>query len=312
MKIAIADLGTNTFNLLIRDLSTGELLYNGKLPVKLGKGGIHENRIADDAFARGVDAMVQHRNTANTFGVDRFFAFATAAVRTSSNGHEFTRAVFESTGIHVNVIDGLQEAQFIFEGVRKAIDLPDYPVMVMDIGGGSTEFVIGTKTEVLWFNSYKLGVSRLLEIFKPQDPATEGDALKIRQYILDETPDLQTAIAKYQPKMLIGSSGSFDTLYDIIAHRFNRLPLQLDQINGRFDEGELRNVATYLMSLSREERLVVPGMLEMRVDMIHLSGLQIETILNIHDFDSLRLSTYALKEGVIDAVTENPEKWHAS
>lgn len=298
MRIGIVDLGTNTFNLLIRDTESGTTLYNNKIPVKLGRGGITDGKISPDAFERGLDAMISHRSTAADYHVDRIVAFATSAVRSATNGDEFVQAVFEATQIHIEVIGGLREAELIFKGVRQAVPIGEEPVLVMDIGGGSTEFILGNNQEVFWANSYDLGVTRLLDMFKPNDPITADQSTVIRQYVESHLGDLIEAYRKYPARMLIGSSGSFDTMYDVISLRHGRPPLQSGQVSGAFDEGELRDVINDLMSMTTEERLAVPGMIEMRAEMIHLSGIQIALVLDLLVIEKMRLSTYSLKEGV--------------
>ncbi|NVK05140.1 MAG: phosphatase [Flavobacteriia bacterium] len=298
MRIAIADLGTNTFNLLIRDSESGEVIYNNKIPVKLGSKGITSGKIAPDAFERGLEAMISHKSTASDYHANVILAFATSAVRSASNGQEFVDAVFEATQIKVEIIGGMREAELIFKGVQQAVDIGEEPVLIMDIGGGSTEFILGNKHEVFWANSYELGVTRLLDYFSPNNPIKPAEAMAVRQHVESMLGDLLHAYKEHPARMLIGSSGSFDTLYDVLALRHNRAPLQLGQISGSFDEGELRILINDLIGATTEERLQMPGMLEMRAEMIHLAGIQIALVLDLLSIDKIRLSTYSLKEGV--------------
>lgn len=298
MRIAIIDLGTNTFNLLIRDTEEGTTLYNGKISVKLGSGGITDGRIADAAFERGLEAMISHRSTAADYGVDMILAFATSAVRSAANGDEFVAAVKEATQIDVEVIGGLREAELIFKGVQQAVEIGEEPVLIMDIGGGSTEFILGNNKEVFWANSYELGVTRLLDQFKPHNPILPQQAMQLRAYTESMLGDLIEAYQKHPARMLIGSSGSFDTMYDVLALRHNRPPLQSGQISGSFDEGELRILINDMIAATVKERLEMPGMLEMRAEMIHIAGIEIALVLDLLNIEKIRLSTYALKEGV--------------
>ncbi len=242
--------------------------------------------------------MISHRSTAADYNADLILAFATSAVRSATNGDEFVEAVYEATQIKVEVIGGIREAELIFKGVQQAVEIGDDPVLIMDIGGGSTEFILGNKHEVFWANSYELGVTRLLDMFSPSDPIKPEEANAVRKHIQHTLGDLLEAYAKHPAKMLIGSSGSFDTLYDVLALKHGRAPLQLGQISGSFDEGELRLLINDLIAATIEERLIMPGMLEMRVEMIHLAGIQIALVLDLLQIEKIRLSTYSLKEGV--------------
>ena len=216
MKRAIVDLGTNTFNLLVRS-DDGTVHINTKIPVKLGEGGITEGFIAPQAFERGLAALENYANLLKEQPVDEAWAFATAAIREASNGAEFVAAAKERSGFQVNVISGEQEAAFIAAGVRKAVPLNDYPVLIMDIGGGSTEFVICNATDVFWLKSYPLGVSRLLQTFRPADPMLPREKQEIENFLDEALEDLWQAAEKWNPRTLVGSSGSFDTLGEMAA-----------------------------------------------------------------------------------------------
>ena len=153
MRTAVIDLGTNTFNLLIAEASIGggfATLYNEKLPVKLGEGGINKGIITDEAFYRGVQAMSYYADMIRQWKGEKILAFATSAVRNASNGNDFVRTVKEKTGIDIHVINGNQEAEYIARGVSQAVKLGKKHSLVMDIGGGSTEFIILNDSEILW------------------------------------------------------------------------------------------------------------------------------------------------------------------
>ena len=163
MRVAIIDLGTNTFNLLICDKKdeSDKIIFKNKISVKLGEGGIDKGIIADAPYQRGIKALEDHLNTIKKYEVDKHRAFATSAIRSTKNGSDFVREVFEKLALKIEVIDGDKEAELIYQGVKKAIlfDL-DYK-LIMDIGGGSTEFIIANAKGVRWKKSYLLGVSRL-------------------------------------------------------------------------------------------------------------------------------------------------------
>lgn len=311
MITGIIDIGTNTFNLLIEDES-GRVFYNDKIPVKLGKGGIHKNTIAADAFARGIDALARFKAICREKKADQIFAFATAAVRGANNGQEFVRHAESETGVKINVIDGDREALFIYEGVKRAINLGSEAVMIVDIGGGSTEIVIANQHEVLWEKSYPLGVSRLLETFAPSDPLTAEDIATLQKHFDNTLYELYAQIRKYKPVQMIGSSGSFETLHDICALRFGHEPIQPEQTNARIYLHELDVCSKHLFQSNTTERLVVPGMISMRADTIHLAALEIEFLLQKSGIKTLLLSMYALKEGVLYSMNKEHEPWLTS
>jgi exopolyphosphatase/guanosine-5'-triphosphate,3'-diphosphate pyrophosphatase len=308
MTTAVIDLGTNTFNLLIKD-DFGRVVFNDKIPVKLGKGGIHENKIAPDAFERGISALLQYRDICKEKGVHQVYAFATSAVRTAANGPDFVAAAAERCGIHINVIDGHREALFIYEGVAQAVHMDEDPALIVDIGGGSTEMVIATNKGVLWAASYPLGVSRLFENFSPKDPLRLEDYNALQTHFKVTLHEALRQIAKYKPMRMVGSSGSFETLHNICALHSRQSIVQPEQKRGVIAIDQLEVITQKLRAMSHKERLALPGMLSMRADTIHLAAMQIQFIIRQTGVSTLLLSLYALKEGVLASLNKSKEQW---
>ncbi len=311
MITAVIDIGTNTFNLLIKD-AAGRLIYHDKIPVKLGKGGIDQNKISPDAFQRGIHALERYRDMCKLKEVDRVFAFATSAVRSANNGPEFVEEAREQCGININVIDGDREALLIYEGVKEAIRMEKEASLIVDIGGGSTELIIANNTGVLWEASFPLGVSRLLETFKPADPVRDEDITLLNDHFDKTLRALPQQIQAHKPKRMIGSSGSFETLHDLCANRFDHETSESIKKSGRIYLHELNIISEQLMHSTMTERLVMPGMIAMRADTIHLSTLQIKYLLKTTGIKELQLSLYALKEGVMATLDKAHEPWQIS
>ena len=144
LRIGAIDVGTNSIHLLVAEISAqGEvtIVEKARNQVELGSGGIDAQQIAPDAFERGVAALESFRTACDSFEVEDIHCAATSAVREAENGAEFCRAVKEKTGIHVRVISGAEEARLIYLGARDALDFSQGRVMLLDIGGGSTEFI---------------------------------------------------------------------------------------------------------------------------------------------------------------------------
>lgn len=312
MRIGIIDLGSNTFNLKIVDTESQAEVHVDKRPVKLLQGSGKSPRIAPGGFERGLVVLNDYMKVMRDWDVDRAYAFATSAIRSSENGEDFVREAYSKTGVAVNVIDGDQEARFIFEGVRQAIDLNEDPVLVMDIGGGSTEYIIGNNSKVFWAASYPLGVSRLLENLAPNDRITNEDEIAFRQHVDLIQSELYEALYQFPVQTLIGSSGSFETYYNIAAAKFDRLAIGPTDRSLNFNIFEFDQTWKMLMKMDTQERLKVPGMLPMRAEMIHLSGILIDMVLQKSVINHFFISTFALKEGVLEEVINKPEKWHAS
>jgi len=214
---AVIDLGTNTFNLLIfRKEGEGfEFIYNHRFPVGLGMGGINENKIAKDAFDRGVHAIIQFKQTCYKHAVEQIKAFGTSALRGAKNGQLFCEAVCNQTGIQIEIIAGLREAELIFEGV-KLVHSFTKPSCIMDIGGGSTEFILANQQGLQEYQSFDIGVSRMLQKFELSDPLTTENIQQIETFLAENTSDFFTT---HSCEVLIGASGSFETFFEFIFEK---------------------------------------------------------------------------------------------
>lgn len=299
-RVAIIDCGTNTFHLLIADTGKGraDVLHAEKTTVKIGQGGIGKKVITDEAAERAVTCIARYAARIREAGAGKVYAFATSAFRNASNGRELRDRIRSETGIEISIIPGDDEAGLILDGVRYAIDLGETPVLVMDIGGGSVEFIIATQEERMWQQSFEIGAQRLLDRFYEEDPITESSVLDLQLFLAQELSPLAEAADRFQPSVLIGASGTFDTLSSMYLHQIEQavpenageLPLT---VNAYYKLHEA------LLHGTREERLAIPGMVEMRVDMIVVASCLIDFVLKMTGIDRMRVSTYALKEGAL-------------
>lgn len=301
MRIAIIDCGTNTFNILIADTGSDGVttIHKDKIPVKLGEGGLNTNIIVPAAFARGLEAMRAHKDTLDSFDVDKIVATATSGIRSTSNGLVFVAQVKAATGITIEVIDGQREAELIHKGVRDALELSSEPELIMDMGGGSTEFIICTNEAVLWKQSFKLGVSRIKERFAPSDPILPKEVEALETFLEAELQPLFRAMTEHSPKTLIGCSGSFDSIVDMIHHQEHGTAFPTDLTTYEFDLAKVVGIHELLMRSTQEQRLQIPGLVAFRADMMVLASLFIHFITKRLNMQRMRLSTYALKEGLI-------------
>ncbi|MGA0109634.1 MAG: hypothetical protein ACO3HG_04115 [Schleiferiaceae bacterium] len=307
---AILDLGTNTFNLLVRN-PDGALIFSDKIAVRLGAGGLRDGIITPDAADRAVAAVAQHLESARAQGAARSFAFATSAMRSTANGAELAARIERETGQPINIIDGDQEAAFIAEGVAQAWPELSERHLIMDIGGGSTEFILREGGHNLWAASFALGVTRLAERFLPSDPTTPAQWAEVDAHLHAELAPLWAAIGAHPCAILLGSSGSFDTLYNVMAHRSGGAELELGQARAEFDLNTWASTSLAVQQATTEARLLMPGMLAMRAETLHLSARQIDLVLARLNARRMLLSGYALKEGVWSSIQDPKTPWRA-
>ena len=301
MRIAVIDLGTNTFNLVVAEFKSNyyTILYQDKFPVKLGEGGINQSIIQPEPFWRGIDNIEKILSIIKSFEVTKTHAIATSAIRESSNGAQFVDVVYKLFRLKINVVSGNKEAELIYSGVKSALDLQAENSLIMDIGGGSTEFIIANNKELLWKKSFKLGAARLLEKFNPSEPILIEEKVQLENYLAKELKPLFKAIAKFKVCELIGSSGSFDTLAELICGKFN-LPNGLaGKTSFDFNINDMLEIHADLLASNRLQRMNMPGMLSMRVDMIVIASIFTHYIMRENAIKRARLSTYSLKEGLL-------------
>lgn len=302
MNVAVIDLGTNTFHLLIvkvRQDGTYVKLFKTKNAVKLGKGGITQNIIAPEPYRAGIETIKRYKEIIDRYNVRKIFAFGTSSIRSAENAEDFIDDVKEATGIQIRAISGDEEAEFICYGVWEALEIGKEIALVIDIGGGSIEFIAADDNAMHLKRSYDIGVARMLEKFNPSDPITVQEIKAIEDYLEEMLKELFVEIDRYKIQTVIGASGSFDTFAEMISYRFDKPGILKGKTEYLFDLEEFYAVHEQLISSTLEERKSTKGIVAMRVDMIVLAGIFVNFILKKLNIAKMRLSSYALKEGVI-------------
>lgn len=299
MRIAVIDCGTNTFHLIIGEKSADgvKTLYQEKIPVKIGKGGLVNRTIVPEARQRALWALKRFAGIMEEYSVIRTTAIATSAFRNAKNGSELLKKIRRQTGIDLEIISGKKEAELIYEGVKRGVQLKENNSLIMDIGGGSVEFIIANRKDLLWLDSFEIGAQRLLDLFHKNDPITSAEIIRLKEYLKNNLSSLNEAISTFSPIEIIGSSGTFDTLVEIRAALNGNHPGIQTEYHISFKDFE--TIANLIVSKNKEERLQIPGMAEMRVDMIVVSILLITFVLNEYSIKTIRTSSYALKEGLL-------------
>ncbi len=300
-KLAVVDLGTNTFHLVIANNANArfEIEHREKFAVRLGAGGINSSYIGHDARQRAKTTLHTIEEKLNEYHISNPHIFATSAIRTATNREEVLLMVEDILGSKVRILSGEEEARFIYEGVKTALDLGEENSLIMDIGGGSVEFVIGNNKEISWLRSFEIGAQRLLDLFHKNDPILKEEIASINKYLEEQLSELKEALNHYLPRDLVGSSGTFDTLSEIYQIHSDliqdgpELPITLLA----FEE-----IHRDLLAKDRNQRLATPGMIEMRVDMIVVASILIHHIVSNFAFGRMRVSSYALKEGLVSSL----------
>jgi exopolyphosphatase/guanosine-5'-triphosphate,3'-diphosphate pyrophosphatase len=304
MRVAVIDCGTNTFNLLIADFQGKEydIIHSSKVAVKIGKGGINNCQILPDAMDRAMKALIHHRMTINEFGADKILVFATSAVRSADNGNEFIERARAEADLDVTVISGEREAELIYEGVKHSGSLTNETCLIMDIGGGSCEFIICNQEKAFDRFSFEIGVSRLIDKFNPSDPMTEAEAISMRTYLDHTLVSLFEKTAKYNPQYLVGSSGTFDTFTDLLLAAQGHVGKKPNEFS--YTVNDFNEIHDKILMSTLEERLKIPGMAAFRAEMITASVIAVKSITDHYKFLQIKSSAFSLKEGMLFALRD--------
>jgi exopolyphosphatase/guanosine-5'-triphosphate,3'-diphosphate pyrophosphatase len=300
--VAAIDIGTNSFHLVVArpaDNNRYEILDREKEVVRLGSGSGDMKQLEPDAIERGVAALSRFRRIADSFGAE-VHAVATSAVREAENRDTFLEAAWREASVKVEVISGFEEARLIHLGVLQAVPVFDQQMLVIDIGGGSTEFVVGKRGEVLAARSLKVGAIRLTDRFFREEPVKKRTVEEARTFIRTFLPQVDRMVeAKGGFEVVVGSSGTILNLAEMVRARRGKEPLR--QVgNAVITAGELGKVVDDLASRTRvADRLEVPGLDPRRADIILGGALVLEQSFRALGIQELVVSDFALREGVL-------------
>lgn len=279
-----------------------EMLTSEKEMVRLGRGGGEMKELAPDAIDRGIAALSRMTKVASSFGDVQLVAVATSAVREATNKQEFIDRARDEIGVDVEVISGFEEARLIHLGVLQALPVYDKRLLVIDIGGGSTEFLVGEGAQAIEARSMKLGAIRLTERFFPEllngDGAIDPEAFDAcRNYVRAALSPVARELGGHQPEVAIASSGTATTIAAIAAAARGD---DVRQMNGvTFTADELSSVVEHVASKNTSERRKIEGLDGKRVDIIVAGAVLLDEIRAAFAIPEFTISEFALREGVL-------------
>lgn len=293
-RYGVIDLGTNTFHLLISEKDAdGNLtdLFRERVFVKLGEEGIET--ISDLAFRRALQALDSFKKLLDHYEVREVKAIGTAALRTATNGIEIIEKIRSETGIEVNLIPGDEEARLIHLGVVQAVPLNHENGLIMDIGGGSVEFILANNREVIWSESFPIGVSVLYRRFHKTDPISREEIFAIEQFLEYTLQPLTGILQNHKTSLLIGSSGTFDVLEAMLQNQ------RISSIHSIINVHDFFPLYDQFLKTTLDERFKMEHLPESRAELIIVALILIRFILRQTDFRQISVSAYAMKEGIL-------------
>lgn len=293
-RIAVIDLGTNTFHILIAEEQADHSfkdLHRQRFFVKLAEEGIET--IGKAPLDRGFAALTHFKKLIEELQVTKVKAIGTAALRTASNGPAFVQQVKEKLGFQIELISGIQEAAYIHKGVALAIPFKEHNYLLMDIGGGSVEFILANKHQVHWAQSFPIGVGVLFKGFHKSNPITDTEILATKIYIDSFLGPLKIALQKFPASTLVGASGTFDVLESLLAK---------ETVSPTYAHVAVKDffpLYDQLISTTEAERYAMQTIPDTRADMIVVALILLDYILKTIAIDQIIVSKYAMKEGIM-------------
>jgi exopolyphosphatase/guanosine-5'-triphosphate,3'-diphosphate pyrophosphatase len=299
---AAIDIGTNSIRLAVaRVEDDGHLttLAVHREVVRLGEGEFESGRMTPVAIARGVLVCTKFADVARGFGAEEIVAFATSAVREAENREEFIERVRKEVDIEVRVISGVEEARLIWLGVAGGIELGDRQAVLIDIGGGSTEVIVGSAGGYAMLDSMKLGAVRLSNhFFSSADPVSADAFARVQKYVMGTALPVARRVKKQGFDFALGSAGTINALADITLRRLGEAPVG-SQRNPTFRLSDLRETVQTLCRLSLEERRKVPGMDPNRAEIILGGAAILLTLMEAFGADKMTVSDRGLRDGIL-------------
>ena len=299
--IAAIDVGTNSFHLVVASTDANghfEVLTREREPVRLGSGGEDMKHLEPDAIERGIAALGRMRRIADHADADTITAVATSAVREADNRAEFVARARDEAGVHIEVISGVEEARLIHLGVLANVPLLDKRHLVIDIGGGSTEFVVGDGADPLLLRSLKLGSIRLTDRFFPEGRTRKSALRECRTYIDSFLGHLPAEIDELGFETAVGSSGTIMALARMCAIRRGDRESRTGRLS--FTAKELRALTADLTAATTPaQRMAVEGLDERRADIIVGGALLLCEIFKLLGIKRMEVSDFALREGIL-------------
>ena len=301
MKLAAIDIGTNSIHMIVVKVlqqRNFEVIDREKAMAKLGVGVFATNRLSDRAFELGLETIERYVQLANQLGVDEIITAATSAIREAKNGEDFLKEVVRRTKIRPRMISGQEESRLILLAVRNAIALEDDNALVLDIGGGSTEAVVGNREEVLFGTSMKLGVLRLLDMFEDEKKMGKEARSVLASHMQFVAQPVLSGAKAVGFTRVIGTSGTIRTMGE--AAYVERYDKSLNSVNAEVVAlKDLQKMADKLIDLKPAKRAKVEGVSEKRSDAIHLGGVLLCELLEMANVEEITLCDASLREGLI-------------
>jgi exopolyphosphatase / guanosine-5'-triphosphate,3'-diphosphate pyrophosphatase len=301
MRVASIDLGSNSFHMLIAEIlgpTSFKTVAREKMMIQLGKASLLTDRLDSEAMKRGLECLDKFRQIAIARRAERILAVATSAIREAENGEEFMRRAGTESGIAVRVISSREEARLVHLAVSRQIDMGDRKALIVDIGGGSVELIVGDAHKMYSAESQKLGFLRLHGRFVAHDPISKHEERLMTEFLGNSLEIPLLEIARQKPESVIATSGSATTLLRIVQQRrgsTNGASLPSSKISS----SEISAILGEMGQISSAERTKKFDLDPLRSDYFPAALFCLDAVLKGVGAKEVTICQVALREGLI-------------
>jgi len=301
MRIAVFDIGTNSIHMKIVQIGPGlsfEVLEHKKDMTRLGDGSFRSKKLSKRAMRRALKVLTRFARLAKVEGARKMIAVATSAVRDAKNGPQFVRAVLKKTGIRIRIISGREEGRLIFLGVTSGLDTRRGKTLVVDIGGGSAEFILGDHRKIDSDESFPLGVARLTDRFITKDPPSGENLRNLEEYIEEKLVEVLKPLRNKKFLMVVGTAGTMINLAAVVYQAREKRPLRL---RGTFEltKKDFLKRHRKMIEMSHRQLRDLPGLDRNRSDIIVAGSVLVWLLMKHLKNDPFFISDKGIREGMI-------------
>lgn len=299
-RLAGVDIGTLTCRLLIADLLHGERLKEVRSErriLRLGEGVDQTKQLSVTAMDRVLQCLKEWRELINIAQVDAVAVVATSAVRDAENRDEFLGRVKHEAGFEVELISGEEEARRTMLGIRSGLPHGVTNVLALDIGGGSTEFILDCPGQPPIVRSIDIGVVRLCERLLHHDPPTGEEVSQAREWVARETKAAVAGMDSYHTSTFVGTAGTVTSLAAMAQNLPAYEPARIHNYSLQFDT--IQELEQTLLSRKKADRTGLPGLEKGREEVIAAGAIIIRTVMETLRISAVLVSDLGLREGVL-------------
>ena len=300
VTIAAIDVGTNSIHMVVASVTPNgfTVLATDKEVVRLGEGSDGMDILTDEAIGRGIKTLQHMKRVAESYDAE-MRVVATSAVREAENQGDFVSAAALLAGIDVEVLSGVEEAHLIYLGVSQALNLGRGTTLVIDVGGGSTEFCVARRGSLRFAQSVKVGAVRMTDAYLPAGEVTEAGVRRLRSKIRSVISPVMHDLKKFTFDQVVVSSGTAETVTRMALLRGGR-DMAVSLNGHRFSGAELSSIVRSLVEHPLPAgRSAIPGLDAKRADIIVAGSMILEEIGKALGIDAYQYSDFALREGVL-------------